>query len=144
MSEARSTTKPKFFTFFRVICIVLGCIGIIGSGILILMSYIPSTKAMFEAQGQTSLLTLIGLIQNAALLIASIWIFKLKEVGRILIIACTLWSLLQTVYYYMPVVTVIPLLSFSSLLTISLCIVNVLILIYFMRRDVKAYVVAQG
>jgi hypothetical protein len=97
---------------------------------------------MFEAQGQTSFMTVIGLVQNIALLIASIWIFKLKEIGRIVIIVCTLWSLIQTVYYYLPVITVIPFLSFSSLLTISLCIVNILILVYFVRRDVKAYISA--
>ncbi len=136
--------RPKLFTLFRVICILLGCIGIIGSAILLLMTSIPSTKAMFEAQGQTSLLTVVGLVQNVALLIASIWIFKLKEIGRIVIIVCTLWSLLQTVYYYMPVIKEIPFLSFSSLLTISLCVVNILILIYFMRREVKTYIVAEG
>jgi hypothetical protein len=134
--------RPKFFTLFRVVCILLGCIGIFGSGILLLMSSIPPTKAMFEAQGQTSFMTVIGLVQNIALLIASIWIFKLKEIGRIVIIVCTLWSLIQTVYYYLPVITVIPFLSFSSLLTISLCIVNILILVYFVRRDVKAYISA--
>ncbi len=99
---------------------------------------------MFDAQGQTSFLTVVGLVQNIALLIAGIWILKLKEIGRIVIIVCMLWSLIETVYYYIPVITVIQFLSFSSLLTISLCIVNILILIYFMRSDVKAYIVTQG
>lgn len=144
MKPSTSNTRPKFFTLFRGVCIFLGCIGIIGSAILFLMSAIPQLKTAFEAQGDTSISDTIWLIQSLALIVAGIWIFKLKEIGRISILICVLYSLITTIYYYLPVASTIPFLSLPSLLVISLCLVNVLIFVYFMRHDVKAYIIAKG
>ena len=108
------------------------------------MATIPQMKEMFAAQGDTSVSDMIWLLQSLGMVVAGAWIFKLKEVGRILILICTLYSLVTTIYYYLPVASTIPFLSLPSLLVIFLSLVNILIFGYFMRHDVKAYIIAKG
>ncbi len=144
MIASAVNSRPKFFTLFRGVCIFLGCIGIIGTAMLFLMSFIPQMKAAFEAQGDTSISDAIWLIQSLALIISGVWIFKLKEIGRIAILICALYSLITTIYYYLPVASTIPFWSLPSLLVISLSLVNVLIFGYFIRRDLKTYIQAKS
>jgi hypothetical protein len=140
MNES-SLSRPKYFTLIRVVCALLGCVGLFGTALLFLLSNIPATKAIL---GKVVLKDIIWLFQSIGLIVASLWIFKLKEVGRIVILVCAAWSLLQTVYDYLRFMREIPFMSLPSLLFITLCFVNVLIFIYFSRSDIKAYVNAKG
>ena len=144
MTTLISIARPKFFTFFRIVCIFLGGIGIIGSAILLLMSTMPQMKAMVDVKGGISVSDMIWIMQSLTLIVAGIWIFKLKEIGRISILICVSYSLIMTIYYYLPVASTIPLFDLASLLVISLCLINALIFIFFMRRDVKVYIKEQG
>ena len=144
MKTSTADIRPKFFTLFRGVCIILGSLGLIGSALVLLMSTMPQMKAMFEAQGDTSFSDVIWLIQSLTLIIAGVWILKLKEIGRISILICTIYSVVTTIYYYLPVASAFPILSLPTLVVISLSLVNVLIFVYFMRRDVKAFIIAKG
>ncbi len=144
MNASMAGIKPKFFIIFRVSCILIGIFGLIGSMMSIILFSVPSIKEVLESQGQTFQVVLLGMIQSLILLIASILLFKLREIGRILILACTMWSLLQAVYYFIRSYSSLPLMSLSNLFSISFIAVNVFIFLYFMRRDVKAYVTAHG
>jgi hypothetical protein len=100
---------------------------------------------MYEVKGGgISFSDVIWLIQSLVLIGAGIWIFRLKEIGRISILICTAYSLVTTIYYYLPVSASIPFLSLPSLLVMSLSVVNILIFVYFMRSNVKAYILTKG
>jgi hypothetical protein len=144
MNASFGIVKPKFFIIFRGACILLAVIGLIGDLMILLLTVAPSFKDIFEAQGQTLLLTLIGLFQGMILLVAGIWLFKLKEFGRILILACIIWNLLQSIYFYMRGFAEISFRSYATFVAISIFLINAFILLYFLRRDVKAYIIAHG
>ncbi len=139
-----SNAQPNYFTLLRVVSILMGCIGLIGSAIILSKSIMLIMNPMAEVKGADIPVTdVIWLIQSLALIIAGVWILKLKQIGRISILICVLYSLITTIYYYLQVASTIPFLSLPSLLVISLCLVNALIFVYFMRRDVKAYIMAK-
>ena len=144
MSASTEIVRPRFFIIFRIICILLGVVGLTGSLMLLILSASQSIQEVLNAQGQTLPLMLIALTQSLILLIASIWLFKLKEFGRILILACIIWNLLQLLYFYFSGSSSMPLIGYSDSFAMFLFLLNIFILLYFLRRDVKAYIIAHG
>jgi hypothetical protein len=142
MITSTEITRPKYFMIFRGACIFFGVTGLVGSLVLILLTFVPSTKEIFEAQGQTFLLTIIGLLQSLGLLIAGIWLFKLKEFGRILILACIIWNLLRSIYFEIPLFSQMPFITYTKLFLVAIFLADIFTLLYFLRRDVKAYIMA--
>ena len=145
MQTSISNARPNYFTLIRVVCIFTGFLGIIGSSILLWKAAMRQMSPMYEIKGGgIDISDVIWFIQSLALIGAGIWIFRLKEIGRISILICLLYSLAITIYYYLQVSASTTFLSVFSLLVISLCLVNVLTFSYFMRSDVKAYLHARG
>jgi hypothetical protein len=145
MKTSISNAQPNYFTLIRVVCIFTGFLGIIGSAILLWKAAMLQMSPMYEIKGGgIAVSDVIWLIQSLALIGAGIWIFRLKEIGRISILICSLYSLAITIYYYLQVSASISFLSVFSLLVFSPCFVNVLTFLYFLRSDVKAYLLAKG
>jgi hypothetical protein len=145
MTTSIDSVKPKLFRVFRVFCIFLGCLGTFQALMFLLLKFAFSivNKEIFNIQGY-AFLVYLEMIPSLILLIAGIWLFKLKNFGRLLILVCVTWDLLTSIYTYVQFFSETPFLSYVNLSIVSFVILDVLILLYFLRRDVKEYIITHG
>ena len=140
MNKASAIGKPIYFRFYRILCIVLGSIIIVGISMLLLLLFTPGMKEILEGAGLTHAKLYILFATSVLFLIASIGLFKFKEAARIMIIIYSLWSLVESLYYYFLGFSSTPFISFANLLEIILFIIYVMIAVYFSKKDVRAYI----
>jgi len=143
MSLSIEKTKPKLFTIFRVICILLGAFSLFAYSMTLILSAVPDIKKTFESVGLTNTIIFLDIIRSSILLMASIWIFKMKKIGWNLILICVAWDTLELIYDFIRSYSSSSLISVSNLVSGSFFIINVLIFIYFIKPEVKAYVTAE-
>ena len=144
MSLSIEKTKPKLFTIFRVICILLGAFSLFAYSMTLILSAVPDIKKTFESVGLTNTIIFLDIIRSSILLMASIWIFKMKKIGWNLILICVAWDTLELIYDFIRSYSSSSLISVSNLVSGSFLIINVLIFIYFIKPEVKSYVTAEG
>jgi hypothetical protein len=134
--------RPKYFLFYRILCIALGGMIVVGSCMMILFLFTPGMREMLEGAGLTLPKAYVLFSTSVLFLIASIGLFKFKDAARKLIIIYMLWSFVQSLYYYFLGFSAIPFMSLPNLEAIILMVLvlELLIAIYFFRKDVKAYI----
>ena len=148
VENKEQSLRPKYFNLFRGLCIFLSSIGLFGITILLILLIFSSTfKERPEVMGYSTLKIILDAIRTVIFFIASVWLLNLKELGRKLIIICTVWSLIQSIYNtflsfmsYMTadIVGNYPVNVFSFFIIIHI-ILDFFIIYYFLRKDVKAF-----
>lgn len=136
----KENPRPRHFLFYRILCIALGGMIVVGSCMMILLLFTPGMREMLEGAGLTLPKAYVLFSTSVLFLIASIGLFKFKDAARKLIIFYMLWSFVQSLYYYFLGFSAIPFMSLPNLEAITLMVLELLIAIYFFRKDVKAYI----
>ena len=142
MNTSNSNDRPSYFNLIRLVCISTGCFGVTVSVIQLWESAMRqmSSPAMVAVKGGgVSVSDVTWLLQNLALASAGFWIFRLKEIGRLAILICTVYGLVTAVSYYLPESAYFPYIILPTFILLPLITGNLLVFVYFMRRDVKAY-----
>ncbi len=107
---------------------------------MLLFLFTPGMKEILEGAGMTPPKVYVLFAASILFLIASIGLFKFKEAARKIIIIYALWSVVQSLYYYFIGFSAMPFISLPNLLSLLLIGFEVMIAIYYFRKDVKAYI----
>ncbi len=138
MSSSVKIQKPKCFDFVRGLCILMACLGLLGSLLLLIFLLTPSFKEIFNDSAVTLWKMILGLVESIVLLIASIRLINLKEAGRKLIIIICLINIIEYVYNSAADFTSISLTSIDLVSLVPFAF-GILALMYFSQGSVKAY-----
>ncbi len=136
-----SIPKPNYFRLLRGLCIVLSSVGLFGSMLLFFLASVPPFKTYFASVVQPlSFLSILDFVISVAFFVAAVWLSKLRETGRWLIVICA--GLEIVIFLYRIIINFRDVLeNYSALLVgIIFCILDLFILLYFRRQDVRAYI----
>jgi hypothetical protein len=140
MDDAHKIIVPNYFWPIRRLCIVIYALGVVGSVMLFLLASIPPFNQSFSTTINPLPISILYLIIAFVGLFAVVWLLRLGNFGRWLILICAGFNALSFIYR-----TLIDLHSivegYGTFLVglIFLC-VDLFVLYYFMRQDVGEYV----
>jgi len=139
--KSNEINYPKGFKLIRGLCIILGVFGLVGI-IYIISVKNPMIMEALQENNQGFWATSFDLLRSLGLLIGAIFIFKLKDYGRKLILISTVLSLTEMIYN-----TVTSDITFPALIVISIIIPIILdafIIEYFFNPNIKRFLFEYG